>query len=245
MTETELDYDERYDLPIHWILDPAGRIGVDYFDYVERAIGLVGSEPARVLDAGCGDGYLASELVRRGHQVTGVDASPSAIGFARTLVGGATFLVGDLRDLSSALDGGEPFDVALLVEVIEHIPVEDQGSVLQGLHSLLKAGGRLVITVPTTNRPLIEWHYRHYTVADLTSLLGEHGFEVERVGFQFRLTPLSRALFADSKLWRVFENRLWDFKLVRGLLARMFRRRYAEAPDEASAGRLVVSSRAD
>jgi hypothetical protein len=29
-----MDYEERYDLPIHWLVDPHDRVGMDYLDYV-------------------------------------------------------------------------------------------------------------------------------------------------------------------------------------------------------------------
>jgi SAM-dependent methyltransferase len=39
--------------------------------------------PARVLDVGCGNGYLAGQLLNRGYSVVGIDLSPSGIQIAR------------------------------------------------------------------------------------------------------------------------------------------------------------------
>src|SRR5690606_22950560 len=51
----------------------------------------------RVLDAGCGSGPLAAELLRRGAVVTGLDASPAMVELARRRLGDDVPLhVGDL-----------------------------------------------------------------------------------------------------------------------------------------------------
>ena len=50
-----------------------------------RAAGLAG---LRVLDIGCGGGFLAEEFAALGCQVTGVDPSPASIGAARAHAAG-------------------------------------------------------------------------------------------------------------------------------------------------------------
>lgn len=46
--------------------------------------GLIGTEPCRVLDVGCGTGTLAVELARRGHEVTGADPAAAMLDIARS-----------------------------------------------------------------------------------------------------------------------------------------------------------------
>lgn len=41
------------------------------------------SEPARILDIGCGTGELAIDLVKRGHEVVAIDPEPAMITYAR------------------------------------------------------------------------------------------------------------------------------------------------------------------
>jgi SAM-dependent methyltransferase len=72
-----------------------------------------------VLDVGCGTGELAIYLAERGHQVVGIDASPTAIDKARSKAAGIrskmTFLVADATRLTD-LDIGPRtvFDSGLL-----------------------------------------------------------------------------------------------------------------------------------
>lgn len=53
----------------------------------------------RALDAACGTGAVTRQLVDRGHDVVGVDASEGMLGHARTAVPEASLLAGDLEAL--------------------------------------------------------------------------------------------------------------------------------------------------
>ena len=52
----------------------------DVAGFVRDAIDL---EPQRILDVGCGDGYLALELARAGHHVIGIDRREETIATAQ------------------------------------------------------------------------------------------------------------------------------------------------------------------
>jgi SAM-dependent methyltransferase len=116
-------------------------------------LGLIGEVDALdVLDAGCGPGLYAEELVRRGARVTGVDASPRMIELARARLGdGASFRV---HDLEAPLLWARPasFDLAVLALVIHH--VDDRVALLRELHRVLRPGGHLVIS---THHPMADW----------------------------------------------------------------------------------------
>ena len=61
----------------------------------------------RVLDLGCGGGEpIAGTLIRAGHPVTGVDASPPLLALARERHPGQEWILGDMR----ALELGRGFD---------------------------------------------------------------------------------------------------------------------------------------
>lgn len=106
-----------------------------------EAVGPVGE--GRVLDAGCGEGFVAAWL-RKAHpraRIVGVDRCPEAIASAATRVPGAAFREGDVHRLPFA--EGE-FDVVVCTEVLEH--VEDPSAVLSELRRVARR--RLVVTVP-------------------------------------------------------------------------------------------------
>jgi 2-polyprenyl-3-methyl-5-hydroxy-6-metoxy-1,4-benzoquinol methylase len=59
--------------------------GPDPFGLLEPLLALLGEIAGRrVLDAGCGEGYLARLLAARGAHVTGIDLSPRLIELGRT-----------------------------------------------------------------------------------------------------------------------------------------------------------------
>jgi 2-polyprenyl-6-hydroxyphenyl methylase/3-demethylubiquinone-9 3-methyltransferase len=113
---------------------------------------MPGRAGLRLLDVGCGAGLAAEALARRGFDVVGIDAAPSAIAAARAHAAAASvpvdYRVGDAGDLA-----GETFDVVTALEVIEHVP--DQPGFVATLAGLVRPGGLLVLS--TINRTPRAW----------------------------------------------------------------------------------------
>jgi 2-polyprenyl-3-methyl-5-hydroxy-6-metoxy-1,4-benzoquinol methylase len=93
---------------------------------------------ARILEIGCGDGWLGRVLRAEGWtQYTGLDLAPPAD------------FVGDVRDWRTLGIGPESFDVIVAFEVVEHVPC------FQECHDLLRPGGLLMLTSPIPERDWI------------------------------------------------------------------------------------------
>lgn len=98
---------------------------------------------ARVLDSGCGTGFLARLLAAEGHRVTGQDASPGMLAVARenAAVEGvaATWLLG-------SADGppAGPFDVVVTRNVLWTLP--EPARTLRSWRAQLRPGGLLLVT---------------------------------------------------------------------------------------------------
>jgi 2-polyprenyl-3-methyl-5-hydroxy-6-metoxy-1,4-benzoquinol methylase len=111
----------------------------------EKIVALIaelGLSRPKILDLGCGTGWLTPRLAELGEAV-GVDLSDEAIAMARIQHPEITYHAGDLFRTPIA---GSPFDVVVSQEVIAHVP--DQTEYLRRISGLLKPGGYLVITTP-------------------------------------------------------------------------------------------------
>ena len=112
---------------------------------------------ARVLDAGCGTGALAFELVKRGATVLGVDVSPTLVGLARerapvsTGPGAASFVVGDMLD--SSLGG---FDYVVAMDSLIHYEGEDIARIVSTFAARTRSA--IVFTVAPRTAPLSVMH---------------------------------------------------------------------------------------
>ena len=114
---------------------------------IERLVRIVGAEPgATFLDAGCGTGFNAVRLARRGFRVHGVDFAPPVLAEARANVAAAD--VQDRVSLSQANLLALPFDdrsfrYVLCWGVLMHIPEVERA--IAELARVLSPGGRLIV----------------------------------------------------------------------------------------------------
>lgn len=69
----------------------------EWADYYEGLWKYFGAEPALLLDLACGTGSLTKELIERGYDVIGIDASAEMLSTAREKAENALFLCQDMR----------------------------------------------------------------------------------------------------------------------------------------------------
>jgi 2-polyprenyl-3-methyl-5-hydroxy-6-metoxy-1,4-benzoquinol methylase len=159
---------------------------------------LLLTDEGRILDVGCGFGLFAAYFgqTHPRRRIVGVDPSVRRIalaqGVARSLgLQDHTFIVGDVRD--APIEG--PFDAIYVLDVMHHLPREDQEGVLERLRSLLVPGGILLMKDITTeprfglyftealDRLMVGWReplaYRHHR--EWAEMLAGLGFKVRMV----------------------------------------------------------------
>lgn len=120
----------------HRAPDPAWDYYPTYVAKLDAARGWLERLPAgtRVLDAGCGEGVLVEEFAPR-LAIEGIDAHYSSER-VRT------------ASLSSLPYPEGAFDRALCLDVLEHLPYEQQPLALAELYRVLRPGGELLVSVP-------------------------------------------------------------------------------------------------
>jgi ubiquinone/menaquinone biosynthesis C-methylase UbiE len=105
---------------------------------------VAGPPPLKVLDVGCGTGFLALRMAELGHTSVGIDLSEEMLAEARRKVEGSelpvTFRHGDAE---APPPDGAPYDVILERHVIWTLPQPRQA--LQAWRGLLKPGGLLIL----------------------------------------------------------------------------------------------------
>jgi SAM-dependent methyltransferase len=155
-------------------------------------------DEGRILDVGCGFGLFAAYFgqTHPRRRIVGVDPSVRRIPLARGVADSLglhehTFVVGDVRD--APIEGS--FDAIYVLDVMHHLPRDDQESVLERLRSLLIPGGLLLIKDITTeprfglyftealDRLMVGWSeplaYRHHR--EWAQMLTGLGFKVRMV----------------------------------------------------------------
>ncbi|WP_185155539.1 class I SAM-dependent methyltransferase [Rudanella paleaurantiibacter] len=98
----------------------------------------------KILEVGCGLGYLTYSLNKDGYNALGLDISEKAVAEAKKKYGDY-YVCADVHDFARQNHG--QFDIVILTEVIEHIP--NPKNFVSSLKSLLSSSGKLLITTPS------------------------------------------------------------------------------------------------
>jgi 2-polyprenyl-6-hydroxyphenyl methylase/3-demethylubiquinone-9 3-methyltransferase len=106
----------------------------------------------RILDIGCGAGFLANEFARHGYRVTGLDTSKSTLEVARRhdSTGTVDYRYGDAGQMEFE-DGS--FDVVCAMDFLEH--VENPERIVREVSRVLRRGGLFFFY--TFNRNFLSW----------------------------------------------------------------------------------------
>jgi SAM-dependent methyltransferase len=124
---------------------------------MEFVAGLGLPRGARVLDAGCGPGFLLAALAERGFRVSGVDAARGMIQGARARLEAAAppypaqLGLGSIERLPFRESA---FDLVCSTGVIEYL--QDDALALAEMHRVLRVGGYLVLSITNLWSP-VNW----------------------------------------------------------------------------------------
>ena len=193
-------------------------------------IGDVGGNS--VLDVGCGPGFYAEELTKRGAEVVAFDQSPRMVELTKTRLGRSAQV--SVHDLEQPLDwlADDTFDLALMALVIHHI--ENRTAALREVRRVLKPTGRLIIS---THHPTADWirigdnyfdveaveerwtkgwdlRYWRMPLSRITDEILDTGFMIERV-VERRAVPELEQIDADDFKTLTTEPRFICFSLVK------------------------------
>jgi hypothetical protein len=170
---------------------------VDRSDFLVELVRNKRAAHVGFVDSGCWayhatfDSWLHAHLDRSAQSLIGLDLDVQGVERAKEM-GFEAYAVDCSDDVAVAALGVELSELVVAGEIIEHL--DDSGSFLEGLHSLVEPGGRLVVTTPNASgllnagaAALAGYEVNHpdhvtlYSCYTLTNLLHRHGWETEQV----------------------------------------------------------------
>lgn len=156
------------------------RINGQYIDeIITRAKG-------KVLDVGCGDGYLLLPLKQKGCEVFGVEINRKSVKICRRM--GLEVFCGTLED-AKFLD--DFFDTVIMSQVLEHLPSPKVS--LREIFRILKLGGKVFIYCPNVESYLsdffgkywhgwhIPFHFHGFTEETIRKFGEKIGFKIKNI----------------------------------------------------------------
>lgn len=190
-------------------------------------------DTGRIIDIGCGCGFISEELAEAGYAVTGIDPSPVAIEAARAHAAARGLAVEYVVGTGEALPFPDAsFDLAFCCDVLEH--VSDLDAVIAETARVVRpAGMYLFDTINRTRRSRVlaikamqEWRVTRIldadlhdwsmfiTPAELEAALDRHGFDLVEIA---GLAPRSGTLGILRSLAQARRGRITYGELSRRL----------------------------
>ena len=146
------------------------------FNLVNMILPLIQGE--KVLDIGCGSGFLLKMLKDKGRTIYGVEPNEKLVRFSREQFGDLNIVKAPAEEIAKL---GFKVDTVVMMDVLEHI--EDDREQLKKISDCLNEGGRLVIVVPAFRflfgkRDINNGHFRRYSKNELLNKIEGAGFQV-------------------------------------------------------------------
>ena len=243
MKNEQILQNEEYEYPYHYIPQYRGGFsqtynwiwGRNYISAIEFILGEIKKDSKSIksiVDVGCGDGRLTKELAFEfeNKYIAGYDYSKKAIDLAKAINPNLNFTEKNIiNDIAT-----EQFDAISLVEVFEHIPLENCDGFVKGLVKLLNKNGLVYLTVPHKNKPVSEKHFQHFSYKTLTDYF-ENDFKVEEVVFFDKLTKWNRVfnLILVNKLF------ILNSRYLNNLIFKIYKK-YFFVAKEKNCGRIYL-----
>ncbi|HEY6805348.1 MAG TPA: methyltransferase domain-containing protein [Pyrinomonadaceae bacterium] len=122
-----------------------------FCDFANIAVTLGLPAGSRILDVGCGSGWLSEYFARLGYEVKGIDISPDLIAMSRERIDRVAYDVDHETTLSCSfavhdIESGplpETFDAVICYDSLHHF--EDEHAVMKNISAMLPVGGTLFI----------------------------------------------------------------------------------------------------
>ncbi len=165
-----------------------------------------------ILDAGCGPGFVAFELTKRGYNVTGIDILPEFIVHCKKINKNGNFIV---KNLEKDFTSNKKFDCIICTETIEHL--KNPKKTLIKFKKMLNNHGIVIISTPNYRSfwPLIEflskcvfrkinWNHSHvskFTPKTLMDTIKMCGFKRLYISTIFLISP-----FFPKKVGEILYN---------------------------------------
>ena len=216
-----------------WALNYAGRMHL-------VATALNDIEFNSLVDIGCGDGKLISSLSDkyRDKKFLGIDHSMRAIDLAKALCRRDNVEF-EVANINSLVNYGY-YDVATLIEVIEHIPPSELNRFLCTVFRFIKCGSYLICSTPSTRLPVSRKHYQHFGLKQAERLLEAVGFHIIHADCIDGEGPV----FRNFK--RVFFNSLYHVNSSRmqNMVFRIYRKFCLERQGRKGNGIFIIARKA-
>lgn len=155
----------------------------------------------RVLDLGSGEGYGSALMSTVARSVDGIDIDPDAVRHANTKYG-STSVQFARGDITTPLEHGDPFDLVVCFEAIEHVAEPER--VVAAARAALADHGIFVVSTP--NKKLYsdersfhnEFHEHELTLDEFETLLTSAFAHVAILGQQVAGVSISWPLHAPA-----------------------------------------------
>jgi len=147
----------------------------------------------KVLDLGCGTGAFTEQLKRFDLDLTGVDISRNAVGFAKKMNPDIKFVVSDIERLGFK-DGY--FDVVIFSAVLHHF--EDFSKCASEAYRVLRKGGRFFAFDPNVRNLFMRVYRNMRFISRSTHTINERLLSKEELERVFKEARFSVSVIAAS-----------------------------------------------